>query len=170
MVQAHFRAFNVLNNKNTQQIRLCYQQDIHSYRHILPLTWLSNVQPPSSWASKEPRCHVVNVYSLEPMRTKVKNSNTSNRVFKDQLIFQWALLQDCCLSRMHQPFYSCSNYLSFILFVDDSNIFFQHKYISELNTIVNHELSFVATWFKANKLLCIPRTLNLFYFTLQERK
>ena len=38
MVQAHFRAFNVLNIKNTQQIRLCYQQNIHSQRHILPLT------------------------------------------------------------------------------------------------------------------------------------
>lgn len=138
MVQAHFRAFNVLNNKNTQQIRLCYQQDIHSHRHILPLTWLSNVQPPSSQASKEPRCHVVNVYSFEPMRTKVKNSNTNNRVSKDQLILLQALLQDCCLCRMHQPFYLCCNYLSFILFADDTSIFFQHKYISELNTIVNH--------------------------------
>ena len=41
--------------------------------------------------------------------------------------------------------FSCSNYLSFILFADDTNIFFQHKNISELTKIVNHELSFVAT-------------------------
>ena len=39
--------------------------------------------------------------------------------------------------------FSCSNYLSFILFADDTNIFFQHKNISELTKIVNHELSFV---------------------------
>ena len=52
--------------------------------------------------------------------------------------------------------FSCSNYLSFILFADDTNIFFQHKNISELTKIVNHELSFVATWFKANKLTLHP--------------
>ena len=52
MVQAHFRAFNVLNIKNTQQIRLCYQQNIHSHGHILPLTYISIVQPPSSMSFK----------------------------------------------------------------------------------------------------------------------
>ena len=41
--------------------------------------------------------------------------------------------------------FSCSSYLSFILFADDTNTFFQHKNISELTKIVNHELSFVAT-------------------------
>ena len=62
------------------------------------------------------------------------------------------------------------NYLSFILVAEDTNIFFQHKNISELTKIVNHELSFVATWFKANKLTLHPDKTNLFYFTLQERK
>ena len=53
-------------------------------------------------------------------------------------------------------FFFCSYYLSFILFADDTNIFFQHKNISELTKIVNHKLSFVATWFKANKLNLHP--------------
>ena len=59
--------------------------------------------------------------------------------------------------------FSCSNYLSFILFADDTNIFFQHKNISELTKIVNHELSFVASWFKANKLTLHParKKINL---------
>ena len=35
----------------------------------------------------------------------------------------------------------CSYYLSFILFADDTNMFFQHKNISELTKIVNHKLS-----------------------------
>ena len=48
--------------------------------------------------------------------------------------------------------FSCSNYLSFILSAVDTSIFFQHKNISELTKIVNDEPSFVATWFKANKL------------------
>ena len=42
-----------------------------------------------------------------------------------------------------------SCYLSFILFADDTNIFFQHKNICELTEIVNRELSLVASWFKA---------------------
>ena len=37
--------------------------------------------------------------------------------------------------------FSCSKYLSFILFADDTNIFFQHKNICELTEIVNRELS-----------------------------
>ena len=47
--------------------------------------------------------------------------------------------------------FSCSKYLSFILFADDSNIFFQHKNICELIEIVNRELSLVASWFKPYK-------------------
>ena len=60
--------------------------------------------------------------------------------------------------------FSCSNYLSFILFADDTNIFFQHKNISELTKIVNHELSFVATWFKANKLTLHPDKTKFILF------
>ena len=48
--------------------------------------------------------------------------------------------------------FSCSKYLSFILFADDTNIFFQHKNICELTEIVNRELSLAASWFKAYKL------------------
>ena len=48
--------------------------------------------------------------------------------------------------------FSCSKYLSFILFADDTNIFVQHKNIRELTEIVNRELSLVASWFKAYKL------------------
>ena len=56
--------------------------------------------------------------------------------------------------------FSCSYYLSFILFADDTNIFFQHKNIPELTKIVNHELSFTTTWFKANKLTLHPDSIN----------
>ena len=46
------------------------------------------------------------------------------------------------------------------LFADDTNIFFQHKNIPELTKIVNHELSFTTTWFKANKLTLHPDSIN----------
>ena len=59
--------------------------------------------------------------------------------------------------------FSSSNYLSFILFADDTNIFFQHKNISELTKIVNNELSFVANWFKANKLTLHPDKTKIYF-------
>ena len=44
-----------------------------------------------------------------------------------------------------------SNYLSFILFADDTNIFLRHKDLATLTRMVNQELSHVSSWFNANK-------------------
>ena len=66
--------------------------------------------------------------------------------------------------------FSCSNYLSFILFADDTNIFFQNKNIYELTKIVNHELSFLATWFKANKLTLHPDKTKFILFHPARKK
>ena len=66
--------------------------------------------------------------------------------------------------------FSCSYYLSFILFADDTDIFFQHKNISELTKIVNRELSFVATWFKANKLTLHPDKTKFILFHPARKK
>ena len=49
-----------------------------------------------------------------------------------------------------------SNYLSFILFADDTNVFFRHKDLATLVNIVNQELSYVSSWFNANKLTIHP--------------
>ena len=67
-------------------------------------------------------------------------------------------------------FFSCYNYLSFILFADDTNIFFHLKNISELTKIVNHELSFVPTWFKANKLTLHPDKTKFILFHPARKK
>ena len=48
--------------------------------------------------------------------------------------------------------FTCSNYLSFLLFADDTNIFFQHINISELIKIVNYDLSLLATKLNGSKL------------------
>ena len=66
--------------------------------------------------------------------------------------------------------FSCSNYLAFILFAEDTNIFLQHKNISELTKIVNHELSFVAISFKANKLTLHPDKTNFILFHPARKK
>ena len=49
-----------------------------------------------------------------------------------------------------------SNYLSFILFADDTNIFLLHKHLATLTRMVNQELSHVSSWFNANKLTVDP--------------
>jgi hypothetical protein len=47
---------------------------------------------------------------------------------------------------------STSNLLNFILFADDSNLFYSHKNIETLFTVVNEELKKVNEWFICNKL------------------
>ena len=49
-----------------------------------------------------------------------------------------------------------SNYLSFILFADDTNIFLRHKDLATLIRMINQELSHVSSWFNANKLTVHP--------------
>ena len=49
-------------------------------------------------------------------------------------------------------FYRSSNTLSFILFADDSNLFFSHPDPNILLRTVNDELKHVTQWIKANKL------------------
>ena len=53
-----------------------------------------------------------------------------------------------------------SDLLSFILFADDSNIFFSHENINQLIRIVNSELSKVTDWIKANKLSINLQKIN----------
>ena len=45
-----------------------------------------------------------------------------------------------------------SNRLFFILFADDTNVFFSHKCLETLFQLVNEELAHIAEWFNANKL------------------
>ena len=47
---------------------------------------------------------------------------------------------------------NCSKVLYFILFADDTNIFYASKNYSDLMNIVNSELCKLSEWFKANKL------------------
>ena len=49
-------------------------------------------------------------------------------------------------------FNNSSNQLDFHLFADDSNLFYAHKSLKELETTVNNELQEVFSWLCANKL------------------
>ena len=57
-----------------------------------------------------------------------------------------------------------SNILSFILFADDSNVFFSHDNSNTLINIVNSELDKLTAWIRANKLsLNLQKTKYMFF-------
>jgi len=48
----------------------------------------------------------------------------------------------------------CSSYvLKFILFADDTNLFYLSKSVSDLRHVLNHKMAALSEWFKANRLL-----------------
>ena len=50
------------------------------------------------------------------------------------------------------------------MFADDTNLFFNHKNIKHLFTVVNNELVNIKDWFTANKLsLNVEKTKYLFF-------
>ena len=59
-----------------------------------------------------------------------------------------------------------SSLLSFILFADDTNIFYSHKNLHSLVEILNHEIPKVCTWFKCNKLSLNINKTNFVHFKL----
>lgn len=63
-----------------------------------------------------------------------------------------------------------STYLSFILFADDTNIFFRHKDLATLENIVDQELSHVFSWFNANKLTIHPDKSKCIIFRPQRKQ
>ena len=61
----------------------------------------------------------------------------------------------------------CSSLLHFILFADDTNLFYSCKSLSDLITITNHELIKVSQWFRANKLSLNVKKQILFYLVIE---
>ena len=60
---------------------------------------------------------------------------------------------------------SASNLLNTIMFADDANLFFEHKDISFLFSIVNRELQNIDEWFISNKLSLNVKKNEIFNFS-----
>ena len=58
-----------------------------------------------------------------------------------------------------------SKALDFILFADDTNIFFSHSHLESLSLIVNSELNRLNDWFRANKLSVNIKNVQLYDFS-----
>ena len=67
-------------------------------------------------------------------------------------------------------FHNCSKLLDFHLFADDANLFFQHKDINILESLINSELAKVFNWLCANKLSLNIDKSNFIIFRPIQRK
>ncbi len=59
-----------------------------------------------------------------------------------------------------------SKLLSFILFADDTNVFFSHNNLKEAVSVMNTELQNVSLWFKCNKLSINEKETCLLLFQI----
>ena len=65
---------------------------------------------------------------------------------------------------------NASDILKFILFADDTNLFFSHKDPDYLISTVNEELSKLDNWFKANKLSLNVKKCNFIVFKPRQKR
>jgi hypothetical protein len=60
--------------------------------------------------------------------------------------------------------------IRFIMFADDTNLFFKHENLNTLYTIVNNELMRISKWFKLNKLSLNIKKTNFILFRNNNKK
>ena len=66
--------------------------------------------------------------------------------------------------------FKSSEKLSFILFADDTNIFYQHENIKVMTETLNNELNKVNLWLQANKLSLNIKKTNIIIFKTKRKK
>ena len=64
---------------------------------------------------------------------------------------------------------ACSHDLEFILFADDTSIFFERNDLDELTSHLNDQLKNVSTWLKANKLSINVKKTKLMIFRPRQK-
>lgn len=63
-----------------------------------------------------------------------------------------------------------SKIANFIMFADDTNLFFKHKDLDKLENVINEELSRISVWFKLNKLSLNIKKTNYILFKPSKAK
>ena len=71
---------------------------------------------------------------------------------------------------MYDNDFNCSDLLDFHLFADDTNLFYEHKDITLLQSNLNKELSNVDAWLCANKLSLNIEKSNFVMFHPRQKK
>ena len=110
--------------------------------------------------------------ALEWFRNYLTNRNqfvyfNDNQSSSKDLVYgvpQGSILGPLLFSIYINDFDKSSRVLSFILFADDSNLFYTHRNVFTLVNTVNSELIGVSNWIKANKLsLNIEKTCSMLF-------
>ena len=65
---------------------------------------------------------------------------------------------------------NCSKLLSFVLFADDTNIFYSNKCIKTINEIMQTEINKVAEWLNVNKLSLNTNKTKFILFRSSNKK
>lgn len=60
--------------------------------------------------------------------------------------------------------------MSFVMYADDSNVFYSHKCLKTLLCIIQKEMNEVLNWLNANKLSINTRKTKFIIFTSQNKK
>ena len=66
--------------------------------------------------------------------------------------------------------YNATEMGEFILFADDTNLFYSHDNVSSLMSLINSELSMLSEWFQANKLSVNISKTNYIIFKPRQKK
>ena len=66
--------------------------------------------------------------------------------------------------------HKCSEILSFILFADDTNVFYSDTNVKSLNQVLNNELIKVTEWLQANKLTLNIKKTQVILFKAKNKK
>ena len=66
--------------------------------------------------------------------------------------------------------HKCSEILSFILFADDTNVFYSDTSVKSLNQVLNNELIKVTEWLQANKLTLNIKKTQVILFKAKNKK
>ena len=94
------------------------------------------------------------------------HSSTSSKSFITCGVPQGSILGPLLFLIYINDIINTSPLLTFVLFADDTSIFYSHKCLNTLVNILNSELAKISTWFKCNKLsLNIDKTCFIHFNT-----
>ena len=103
---------------------------------------------------------------IEKISTSIDQGYYSIGIFLDlskafDTVNQGSILGPLLFLLYINDIWNCINQFSFILFADDTNIFYKSKSLKDLTQTVNYEVSKLSLWFKTNKLSHNIKKINL---------
>ena len=98
------------------------------------------------------------------------NQTRSNEMVIESGVPQGSILGPILFLLYVNDIENCSNLLSFILFADDTNIFYTNSCLKTLNKIIQTEINKVAEWLNVNKLSLNTKKTKFIVFRSSNKK